>query len=120
MKEDCEAVRNTKVCPICTLELTVSEFGVCRARKDGMNLYCKTCIRMKVNRSRKALKEYKSARKKYVPDTSVESPDYDSLDLLTTQPVSYSRPGSRMSPVERVREAIRSGARTQKEILHET
>ena len=55
-----------KNCPICTNELPISEFGICRARKDGRNLYCKSCIRQKVTQSRRALKEYKTARKKYI------------------------------------------------------
>src|SRR4030095_8504271 len=55
-----------KSCPICSKELPISEFGICRARKDGRNLYCKSCIRQKVTQSRRALKEYKSARKRYI------------------------------------------------------
>ena len=55
-----------KNCPICSQQLPLSEFGVCRARKDGRNLYCKSCIRKKVTDSRRALKEYRSARKRYV------------------------------------------------------
>ncbi|HEU4476974.1 MAG TPA: hypothetical protein VFR80_00570, partial [Pyrinomonadaceae bacterium] len=55
-----------KQCPICSKDLPISEFGICRARKDGHNLYCKSCIRQKVTQSRRALKEYKSARKKYI------------------------------------------------------
>src|SRR5215217_2866434 len=55
-----------KHCPICANDLPISEFGICRARKDGRNLYCKSCIRQKVTQSRRALKEYKSARKRYI------------------------------------------------------
>src|SRR6195256_6209227 len=64
MKE--ELVVSGKNCPICSQQLPLSEFGVCRARKDGRNLYCKSCIRKKVTDSRRALKEYRSARKRYV------------------------------------------------------
>jgi hypothetical protein len=106
-----------KNCPICSQQLPLSEFGVCRARKDGRNLYCKSCIRKKVTESRRALKEYRSARKRYVSQPPTET---STLDLDSPSPVSYTRLLSKMSPVERVREAIRKGARTQKEIAQET
>jgi hypothetical protein len=104
----------SKYCPICAQQLPLSEFGVCRARKDGRNLYCKSCIRTKVTNSRRALKEYRSARKRYVSQPSQTGAD------LESSPSSYSRAMSKLSPVERVREAIRKGARTQKEIAHQT
>lgn len=102
-----------KNCPICSQDLPLSEFGICRARKDGRNLYCKSCIRKKVTDSRRALKEYRSARKRFVNQPMGESGfgDGDS---------GYPRAMSKLSPIERVREAIRKGARTQKEIAHET
>lgn len=98
-----------KNCPICSQDLPLSEFGICRARKDGRNLYCKSCIRKKVTDSRRALKEYRSARKRFVNQPMGESGfgDGDS---------AYPRAMSKLSPVERVREAIRTGARTHKEI----
>ena len=108
-----------KNCPICSQQLPLSEFGVCRARKDGRNLYCKSCIRKKVTDSRRALKEYRSARKRYVSQPLSEhsgtSPNGDSPSTA-----KYERLLSKLSPVERVREAIRKGARTQKEIAQET
>lgn len=107
-----ETALSTKNCPICSQELPLSEFGVCRARKDGRNLYCKSCIRKKVTDSRRALKEYRSARKRYV------SQPLD--DCGPSEGGNYPRILSKLSPVERVREAIRKGARTQKEIAQET
>ena len=107
-----ETVLATKNCPICTQDLPLSEFGVCRARKDGHNLYCKSCIRKKVTDSRRALKEYRSARKRYVSQPigdGTGSSDGNCPRIL-----------SKLSPVERVREAIRKGATTQKEIAQET
>jgi hypothetical protein len=104
-----------KHCPICSQQLPLSEFGVCRARKDGRNLYCKSCIRKKVTESRRALKEYRSARKRYVSQPSSE-PAIESESSSTT---IYNRLLSKLTPVERVREAIRKGARTQKEIRNE-
>jgi hypothetical protein len=109
----------TKVCPICSLTLPISEFGVCRARKDGRNLYCKTCIRKKVTESRRALKEYKSARKKYVADAVLDVADFAAAEAGNPSQL-YARIGGRLSPVDRVRQAIRRGARTQKEIANET
>src|SRR5688500_11336468 len=108
-----------KNCPICSQQLPLSEFGVCRARKDGRNLYCKSCIRKKVTESRRALKEYRSARKRYVGQAHTDPAGISALegDLPAS---SYSRLLSKLSPVERVREAIRKGARTQKEIAQET
>jgi hypothetical protein len=105
----------TKNCPICSQLLPLSEFGVCRARKDGRNLYCKSCIRKKVTDSRRALKEYRSARKRHVGQSLA---DGDMLDGDTS--AGYSRILSKLSPVERVREAIKKGATTQKEIAQET
>lgn len=109
---------STKNCPICSQQLPLSEFGVCRARKDGRNLYCKSCIRKKVTDSRRALKEYRSARKRYVNQPLSESGAMVSGDADSSS--NYHRALSKLSPVERVREAIRKGARTQKEIAQET
>src|SRR4030095_8040091 len=107
-----------KNCPICTKELPISEFGVCRARKDGRNLYCKSCIRQKVTQSRRALKEYKTARKKYI------SQQVDIAELLSVDSSGSAqypaKAMSKLSPVERVSDAIRRGSRTQREIAQET
>jgi hypothetical protein len=118
MKE--ELVVSGKNCPICSQQLPLSEFGVCRARKDGRNLYCKSCIRKKVTDSRRALKEYRSARKRYVSHPLSEHPDALLSDSESTSSANYPRILSKMSPVERVREAIKKGARTQREIAQET
>jgi hypothetical protein len=119
MTEESVVICATKLCPICSQTLPVAEFGVCRARKDGRNLYCKTCIRKKVTDSRRALKEYKTARKKFVAEAALQA-----ADLLTLEPgasvTPYARLTSRLSPVERVKDAIRRGSRTQKEIAQET
>ena len=109
-----------KNCPICSLQLPLSEFGVCRARKDGRNLYCKSCIRKKVTDSRRALKEYRSARKRYVSHPLSEHGDTLFSDDETSSAANYPRILTKLSPVERVREAIKKGAGTQREIAQET
>jgi hypothetical protein len=118
MKE--ESGVSGKNCPICSQELPLSEFGVCRARKDGRNLYCKSCIRKKVTDSRRALKEYRSARKRYVSQPLSEHAATLFSDGESSSLANYPRILSKMSPVERVREAIKKGARTQREIAQET
>ncbi|HUE83288.1 MAG TPA: hypothetical protein VMM84_14330 [Pyrinomonadaceae bacterium] len=121
------SLNEAKRCPICSELLPLSEFGICRARKDGRNLYCKSCIRHKVSESRRALKEYKSARKRFVGTESTDSAelagDAQASDRVTERSNgsgSYSRAVGKLTPVDRVREAIRKGARTQKEIAQET
>lgn len=109
-----------KNCPICCQELPLSEFGVCRARHDGRNLYCKSCIRKKVTDSRRALKEYRSARKRGAGHLSSQQADGSSLAGSSPSSANYPRMLNKLSPVERVREAIRKGSRTQREIAQET
>lgn len=116
MKLDPERTPESKDCPICSQALPLSEFGICRARKDGRNLYCKSCIRKKVTESRQVLREYKSARKRYVTQQTLETQSNDS----TSSSQNLSRMLSKLSPIERVREAIKKNARTQKEIAQET
>lgn len=118
MKQEIELPPNVKHCPICSLDLPITEFGICRARKDGRNLYCKSCIRQKVTQSRRALKEYKTARKRYISQqveiTELLNGDQSGGAHYTAKSLS------KLSPVERVRDAIRRGCRTQREIAQET
>jgi len=118
MKQEIELPPEVKHCPICSLELPISEFGICRARKDGRNLYCKSCIRQKVTQSRRALKEYKSARKRYISQ-QVEISELINGDSSNGSHYT-AKSLSKLSPVERVRDAIRRGSRTQREIAQET
>ena len=105
-----------KRCPRCEESLPLTEFGVCRARKDGLNLYCKRCIRQKIAISRQALREYKKARVKHGSNATSDR------TRLTVDPKTafssrrIARMLRKLSPADRVREAIRCGAHTQKEI----
>ncbi len=114
------SVVELKRCPRCEESLPPSEFGVCRARKDGLNLYCKRCIRQKIAHSRQALREYKNARIRQgatvIPEKSRVSIDAKS----GFSPRRIARMLRKLSPADRVREAIRCGARTQKEIAQVT
>lgn len=102
-----------KRCPRCEESLPLSEFGVCRARKDGLNLYCKRCIRQKIALSRQALREYKKARVKHGSKPE-PSPAGDGKTTFSSRRIA--RMLRKLSPADRVREAIRCGAHTQKEI----
>ena len=116
MNAELNSPAQTKNCPICSQTLPLSEFGICRARKDGRNLYCKSCIRKKVTDSRRALKEFRSARKRYASQPLSEHEAVLLSDGEALSTTSDPRTLRRMSPLERVKEAIRNGARTQKEI----
>lgn len=124
MTELVEQVADIKHCPICSQVLPLAEFGICRARKDGHNLYCRSCIRKKVTESRRALKAYKSLRDQYPLSRTVETETHRDNDELNDLPPGQhhyvTRQLNRMTPAERVREAIRKGARTQKEIAQGT
>lgn len=121
MKSESVLSLETKDCPLCSQALSLSEFGICRARKDGRNLYCKSCIRKKVTDSRQALREYKSARRRYVTLQALESSEVSLADSDSHAAAQHvTRVVSKLSPIERVREAIKRNARTQKEIAQET
>ena len=99
-----------KQCPRCELWLPVSEFGVSRARKDGLNLYDRTCINQKIKLHRQRLREYKGTRKLLTRKQS--SPRLSSrrvARMLRTLP-----------PVDQVKEAIHGGADTQAAIARVT
>src|SRR6266542_3253535 len=112
------SVVDLKRCPRCEESLPLSEFGICRARKDGLNLYCKRCIRQKIALSRQALREYKSARNKHSSGATKSRVTLDSKAGFS--PRRIARMLRKLSPADRVREAIRCGAKTQKEIAQVT
>jgi hypothetical protein len=84
-----------------------------------LNLYCKRCIRQKIALSRQALREYKKARVKH----GTTATDRSRLALNSKSALSSRRIARmlrKLSPADRVREAIRCGAHTQKEIAQVT
>lgn len=87
-------------CPICNQDLDVNGFGICRARKTGRNLYCRSCIREKSSQSRARLEEMEAARKEGRPAAPL--PLADSVVFGTA--------------LTRVRMAVRNGAHTREEI----
>jgi len=113
------SVVELKRCPRCEESLPLSQFGICRARKDGLNLYCKRCIRQKITHSRQALREYKNARIKHGTPTA-DKPQTAADTKLNFSPRRIARMLRKLSPADRVREAIRCGAHTQKEIAQVT
>ena len=121
MKELVATLPEIKTCPICSKDLPLTDYGICRARKDGRNLYCKGCIRKKVSDSRKAFKAYKSVRHQYVAEKlDVSGPEHAKAGPSPSRRQYVMRQVSKMTPAERVREAIKNGARTQKEIAQGT
>lgn len=121
MKELVATLPEMKTCPICAKDLPLTDYGICRARKDGRNLYCKSCIRKKVSDSRKAFKAYKSVRHQYVAEKlDVGGPEHTKARPSPSRRQYVMRQVSKMTPAERVREAIKNGARTQKEIAQGT
>src|SRR3977135_800286 len=121
MSELIDRLIDTKECPICAQNLPLTEYGICRARKDGRNLYCKSCIRKKVSESRRAFKAYKSVRHQYVIQKIEPGAELDAeTNGLPARRQYVTRQISKMAPAERVREAIKNGARTQKEIAQGT
>lgn len=115
-----------KCCPRCSVSLPLDAFGISRARKDGRNIYCKQCNRDRTNASRQSARErQEKLRGVRVASASAGGAIIDKVKSdsrtrfqLSSDPLTRTSPFR--TPVERVREAIRSGPKTQKEILEET
>lgn len=52
------AVKICAIHPGGAVELSIDNFGICRARKDGRNAYCKECVAAKVKAHRAQRKEW--------------------------------------------------------------
>ena len=101
-------VTEPKRCPRCAETKPIEEFGVCNARPDKLNLYCKRCIREKIAKQRQDLREYRARNKKASPPRFRRAEN------------RFARLLRKLSPSDRVREAIRVGAETQTEITRVT
>ena len=93
-----------KHCPTCNQDLHIDDFGICKARRDGRNLYCKSCIRGKVNECRRQTREMKAAQKNV---TKI---------IVERKPQAVAKPEILPEPIFRVKRAISLGARTREEI----
>lgn len=89
-----------KHCPNCNRDLSLDSFGICRARRDGLNLYCKSCTREKVTAYRNQVRAMKEARKELLKFSVIERKQ---------SVIAYKPPAT---AVERVFEAIQMGAKT--------
>ena len=111
-------------CPRCERNLPKSEFGICRARKDGLNLYCKRCIREKINLSRQAFRQYKKTQLQRI--ASLPRPQLARVIRTYSEEIQsrmsrHTRKALRAgSSSDRVLAAIQKGFHTQKEIASAT
>src|SRR5260370_18641301 len=100
-----------KRCPRCEESLPLSEFGLCRARKDGLNLYCKRCIRQKIALSRQALREYKNARSKHGATAGSSRSPVTIEAKLGFSPTRIAPMLRKLSPADPAPQALRSAPR---------
>lgn len=54
-----------KTCKKCNLEKTIDEFGRNKAKKDGLDIYCKECNALKSRKSKKDKEKIKQYNKEY-------------------------------------------------------
>lgn len=59
-----KTVMEFKYCPSCDTEKPTDEFGKNRARKDGLQTYCKTCMTLAVQMSKRNSKKDEAHEKK--------------------------------------------------------
>jgi hypothetical protein len=111
-----------KRCPRCEGSLPLSEFGICRARKDGLNLYCRWCIREKINAGRQALREMRAARRAAITaENSKRRPVTPSPPRLIGRPKLSSGPhriSLKFSPGQRVVKALQWGPLQFNDLAH--
>lgn len=101
-----------KECGRCHQQKAINCFGICRARKDGRNHYCKPCILDIVHQHRDRKREMKRARIE-VRTRAEERAIKDIQD--------FERKPNVISPIlhtclSKVRYAIRDGYKTRQEI----
>jgi len=101
----------SKRCPRCEETKPLDEFGICNSRIDGHNAYCKICIRQKIAIVRASLKTYNESKKK-------RREQYKQQTIKSVR--AQARKLRKLTPEDRVREAIRLGAETQAKIISVT
>jgi len=100
-----------KRCPKCKETLPLSDFGVVRARPDGLNLYCKRCVRQKVAIQRQKTREYLAARKLTPPVKRKPNMTARGMKRACRREIRKA-----FTVPEKVLVAINGGAGTQKQI----
>lgn len=112
-------MEETKSCPLCPAVglQPIRNFGVCRARKDGRNLYCKKCIRKKVTEQRQSWRAYKKSRLAAVAAREAASPALPFSDFLPGRKGRALAAATKvLSPAERVLREIQDGCHGEDEI----
>ena len=109
-----------KWCPQCSAILPLNSFGICRARKDGLNLYCKACIRKKVQRSRRLLREFvRNKRERILRESAEREASYrleEEAFQLSKQQRLRERESGRVPLTDRVLAAIDKGCHSFEDI----
>jgi hypothetical protein len=102
----------TKLCPDCNAELPLEEFGICKARSDGRNLYCKTHCRKRVYDFRARRRDYNATRKRLAAEAK-RNMEAAAKAIKPAAPIILSRN-------EKVLRAVKDGCRTLGEIGNAT
>lgn len=92
-------------CPKCDEDKPRSEFGICRARESGRNLYCRPCIRETVYAGRARVKQMKVERQAARQKLIIQRKPF----LMAS-----------LTPTQKVCKAIMGGCRTRYQIKYET
>lgn len=108
-----------KWCPDCEKDLPLTDFGVNKARKDGLNLYCKRSARQKTRDFRQDLRDADEGRRN----------SQSSATTLTTESTKKKRRNRRklvpfnkrpgfmdLAPIDRVRLALQAKIQIREKI----
>lgn len=101
-----------KACGRCRVEKPIKHFGICRARKDGHNLYCKSCVIDIVHAQRDRKRAMKRARKRAQDNAKQELAEFQRKPNIVS-PIVHT-------PLSKVWFAVQNGHRTRMEIKNAT
>lgn len=115
-------------CPLCSQPTLVKEHGICRSRKNGRNLYCRGCVRVKVTAQRQAARAIRAtqdaARQRRLLEglepIEVNESSISTADLQRKPDVKARGQRWRLTPADRLIVALREGCRTREEIKRRT